>query len=206
MTKRTSIYGVGINDSDYSVQPRISKTNQRNSCPFYLRWKEMLRRCYSEKDHLRNPTYKDCEVVEEWKYFSNFKSWMQKQDWKDKHLDKDILFPGNKIYGPNTCIFVTNQVNLLLVKCDSRRGNFPLGVSAAIRKDKIYYQSHMGRKYLGFYDDIMEAHRSWQLEKYNHIKKVALDQTDELLKNALLKISSKILDDYEMNLETKIFG
>ena len=52
----------------------------------------------------------------------------------------------------------------------------------------------------------MEAHRSWQLEKYNHIKKVALDQTDELLKNALLKISSKILDDYEMNLETKIFG
>jgi hypothetical protein len=199
------IYGVGVNDADCFVKSRVTGTNQRKSCPFYLRWKEMLRRCYSSKEHLRNPTYKDCEVVEEWKYFSNFKSWMEKQDWKGKCLDKDILVPGNKIYGPDTCIFVSNKVNVLLVKCDSKRGELPLGVSKAFRQNKTHYQSHMGKKYLGFYNNIMEAHRSWQLEKCNHIKKVALDQTDELLKTALLKISNKILEDYRDGLETTTF-
>ena len=205
MTKRTTIYGVGINDANYSVKPRISGTNKRVSCPFYLRWKEMLRRCYSEKEHLRNPTYKDCEVVDEWKYFSNFKSWMEEQSWEGKHLDKDILVPGNKTYGPDTCIFVEDKINLLLSKCDAKRGKYPLGVSPAIRGDKTYYQSHMGRKYLGFFDNILEAHRSWQVEKSKHIKETALLQTDEVLKNALLRISNKIMEDYCSNIETKTY-
>lgn len=202
MSKRTMIYGIGINDADYLVKPRIEGTNKRMSCPFYLRWKEMLRRCYSEKEHLRNPTYKDCEVVEEWKYFSNFKSWMENQDWEGKHLDKDILVPGNKTYGPNTCIFVEDKINLLLVKCDIRRGKYPLGVSPAVRGDKIYYQSHMGRNYLGFFDNILEAHRSWQIEKCNHIKQVASNQNNLVLKNALMEISNNILKDYQEGKET----
>ena len=205
MNKRTMIYGVGINDADYFVKPRVTGTNKRTSCPFYLRWKEMLRRCYSEKEHLRNPTYKDCEVVEEWKYFSNFKSWMELQNWEGKHLDKDILIPGNKIYGPNTCIFVEDKINLLLVKSDAKRGKYPLGVSPASRGNKIYYQSHMGRKYLGFFDNILEAHRSWQIEKSKHIKDIAILQTDEVIKNALLRISNNILDDYDRNVETKFY-
>ena len=205
MSKRKTIYGVGINDANYPVKPRISGTNQRISCPFYLRWKEMIRRCYSEKGHLRNPTYKDCKVVDEWKYFSNFKSWMEGQDWEGKHLDKDILVPGNKTYGPNTCIFVEDKINLLLVKCDSKRGKYPLGVSPAIRGNKTYYQSHMGRKYLGFFDNIFEAHQCWQVEKSNHIKEVALLQTDDILKNALLEISNKLMKDYNTNTETKTY-
>jgi len=205
MSKRKTIYGVGINDANYPVKPRISGTNQRISCPFYLRWKEMIRRCYSEKEHLRNPTYKDCKVVDEWKYFSNFKSWMEVQDWEGKHLDKDILVPGNKTYGPNTCIFVEDKINLLLVKCDSKRGKYPLGVSPAIRGNKTYYQSHMGRKYLGFFDNIFEAHQCWQVEKSKHIKEVALLQTDEILKNALLEISNKLMKDYNTNTETKTY-
>ena len=31
-----------------------------------------------------------------------------------KCLDKDILVQGNKVYSPNTCIFVTNDINVLL--------------------------------------------------------------------------------------------
>ena len=196
------IYGVGINDADYLVKPRIKGTNQRNSCPFYLRWREMLRRCYSNKEHLRNPTYKDCEVVDEWKYFSNFKIWMEKQDWKEKQLDKDILYPGNKVYGPDTCVFVSSQINLLLVKCDAKRGEYPLGVSPAIRGDKKYYQSHMGKKYLGFYDNILDAHKSWQIAKFNHIKQVALIQDNLTIKNALLRISNNIFKDYQLGRET----
>jgi len=206
MSKRTMIYSVGINDANYPVKPRISGTNQRVSCPFYLRWKEMLRRCYSQQEHLRNPTYKDCEVVEEWKYFSNFKSWMEVQDWQGKHLDKDILVPGNKIYGPTTCIFVEDKINLLLVKSDSKRGKYPIGVSPAIRGPKIYYQSHICGKYLGFFDNILEAHRCWQIEKSKHIKETALLQTNEVLKISLLKISDKLLEDYNSNTETKTYS
>jgi len=202
MSKRTMIYGIGINDADYLVKSRVKGTENRISCPFYLRWKEMLRRCYSEKEHLRSPTYKNCEVVDEWKYFSNFKLWMETKDWKGKHLDKDILVPNNKIYGPNTCIFVDKEVNLLLGKCDRRRGEYPLGVSKAIRRNKIFYQSFVSGKYLGFFVDIMEAHRCWQIEKYNQINQVALNQNNLVLKNALIKISNNILKDYQEGKET----
>jgi hypothetical protein len=36
---------------------------------------------------------------------------MQKKDWKDKYLDKDLRIPGNKHYSPDACMFVTNRVN-----------------------------------------------------------------------------------------------
>ena len=38
---------------------------------------------------------------------------MEKQDWEGKFIDKDLLFPGNKVYGPDTCVFVTRQLNNL---------------------------------------------------------------------------------------------
>lgn len=205
MSKRSMICGVGINDADYPVKPRINGTEERIECPFYNRWRYMLTRCYSPKEHIKNPTYKDCEVVDEWKYFSNFKKWMEKQDWEGKHLDKDILVSGNKIYGPNTCIFVDCEVNLLLVKSDSKRGEYPVGVSRAIRGNKIFYQSFVNRKYLGFFVDVMEAHRFWQIEKSNHIKKVALKQDNIILRDALLRISNNIIDDYNKGIETKYF-
>jgi len=41
---------------------------------------------------------------------------MERQDWEGKHLDKDILIPGNKIYSPDRCIFVSSLINLLIDK------------------------------------------------------------------------------------------
>jgi hypothetical protein len=40
-------FGVGINDSDYPLNPRLG--SKRNPCPFYTKWKDMLMRCYSEQ-------------------------------------------------------------------------------------------------------------------------------------------------------------
>jgi hypothetical protein len=36
-----------------------------------------------------NDTDTGCSVSDDWKYFSNFKLWMEKQDWGRKHLDDE---------------------------------------------------------------------------------------------------------------------
>lgn len=40
--------------------------------PEYNDWYAMLTRCYSEKYHKIQPTYKNCDVCHEWHNFQNF--------------------------------------------------------------------------------------------------------------------------------------
>ena len=87
----------------------------------------MLQRCYSEKWQERYPTYKGCSVSEEWHTFSNFKAWMEKQQWEGKQLDKDILFEGNKVYSPEPCVFVTRKTNMFTTD-RAARGSGLLGM------------------------------------------------------------------------------
>jgi hypothetical protein len=124
MTKKSIVHGVGINDSLNPVKGR----NPKWACPYYSRWAHMIKRCYSEKFHKTDATYKDCYVCDDWLYFSNFKSWMQKQDWQNKQLDKDIIKPLNKMYSPETCAFVTPAENHILCDSKSIRGKYPKGV------------------------------------------------------------------------------
>ena len=87
----------------------------------------MLDRAYSDKYKQRQPTYRDVTVCEEWHSFMRFRAWMVEQDWEGKELDKDILFQGNKVYSPDTCVFVDKAVNLFLTDCAASRGEWPLG-------------------------------------------------------------------------------
>ena len=110
------VYGVGINDADYRVQEKITVVDEDGKkkqklvwiCPFYEKWKPMLRRCYSAKYQEVRPTYIGCSVSEDWLRFSTFKAWMAAQDWEGMEIDKDILFPNNKIYSPETCVFINH--------------------------------------------------------------------------------------------------
>src|SRR5690606_18704653 len=43
-------------------------------------------------------------------------------------LDKDILFPGNKIYSVNTCCFVPNRVNKFFTSRKNYRSKYGIGV------------------------------------------------------------------------------
>ena len=110
IAKRTLKYGVGINDAQYQVQLR-NTDNTLLTCPFYKVWSDMLKRCYSQTFLTKNPTYKGCYVCTPWLTFSNFRKWMETQAWKGKELDKDILIAGNKIYSPETCIYVPQWLN-----------------------------------------------------------------------------------------------
>ena len=141
---RILIYGVGVNDADYAVtmyeEVGDVKRKQVWICPFYQKWRSMLRRCYGKSFVTKNPTYIRCSVTKEWLVFSNFKSWMEKQDWEGKELDKDLLFPGNKIYSPETCVFVDSVINTFVIECNKSRGEWPIGVYWDKQKQKFRTQ------------------------------------------------------------------
>ena len=51
------VLGVGINDADYKVSKTkwIGSSYVSTLCPYYDRWRNMLRRCYDEKFIARQP-------------------------------------------------------------------------------------------------------------------------------------------------------
>ena len=81
----------------------------------------MMQRCYSNKYHEYTPTYKECYVCDRWLHFQLFCEDIQKlknyENWrKDSFkwvLDKATKISGNKMYSPDTCIFITNSDNTI---------------------------------------------------------------------------------------------
>lgn len=175
------VHGVGINDSLMPVTNNVfvdGKWKQVWACPYYMRWKDLLRRCYSLPSwHRHYKVYEGCYVTPEWLIFSNFKAWMSSKDLT-LCLDKDILILGNKIYSPDTCVMVPNYVNCLLTDSRKCRGTYPLGVSLKKKKKSIHrdrYQANCHELdrivYLGYHDSPMDAHRAWQKQKIISIGK-----------------------------------
>ena len=161
-TKTKLIYGLAINDADYPVRPIIN--GKPVLCPFYSVWVSMLNRSYCKKSHQKKLTYIGCSVVDEWLTFSKFKSWMIKQDWKGKALDKDVLVQGNKVYSPLTCIFVTQSINSLLNKNAALRGKYALGVcfNKCMGKYSSTCRVDGKNKHLGFFYSPEEAHEVYK--------------------------------------------
>lgn len=139
-SSKKRLFGVGLNDATYETQTKGGGVKW--ICPFYLRWSKLLERCYSKSYKDKHPTYRDVTVCQEWHTFSVFKSWMETQDWEGKQLDKDLLVQGNSIYSPETCCFISTTVNGFMVKSNSSRGEFPIGVSLCRRTLK--YKATIG--------------------------------------------------------------
>lgn len=109
-----SIFGVGfIGEGVHSI------SHEGNSTGAYSSWCWMLYRCYSEDYIKRFPTYRDCEVCEEWQEFQSFADWYNENhpnDGKKYHLDKDIKVSGNKIYSPENCMYVSPYENISMAR------------------------------------------------------------------------------------------
>lgn len=187
---RKLVYGVGVNDADHVVsKARNGKTYW--TCPFYQRWADMLRRCYSTKYKSRNESYSECYVCDEWLVFSNFMDWMKLKDWHDKEIDKDII-GDSKVYSPETCVFVSKIINLFIVDSKKSRGKYPLGVSYS--KDKCKFRSYINspitKKYehIGYFNDPESAHEAWRARKLYYAKLlISMGLTDKPVSEALIK-------------------
>ena len=180
-------YGVGINDSDYAVTSTI---NGKLKCIAYTKWRLMLRRCYDESYQLKQPTYKGCTVVPELHRFSNFKAWHDQQNYTEGlQLDKDIIYPGNKVYGPDKCVYVPSELNNFLSR---KRNKYLAGVfkhpntgkQVKIFQSKVLINGK--RTSLGYYHTAEEAHEVYVQAKIKYIQDYYLiKETDQRIIDGL---------------------
>ena len=179
-TKHKRVCGVGINDADYVICPKIN--GKQVSCPFYSTWVNMLRRCYSKTYRTQFHHYIGCSVTEEWHSFMAFRNWMSEQQWCDRQLDKDIIKPNNKVYSPDNCMWVSKTINLLLTDSKAARGRWPQGV-CYVAGGKAPYKASLNIKrkstHLGLYNTPEEAHAAYCLAKADYIESLFPELTDE---------------------------
>lgn len=210
MKPKKLLYGVGLNDADYITQNKetigyVNGSRKRNLvwiCPYYQAWKNMLQRCYSAKLQDKYPTYKGCTVSKEWHTFSNFKAWMEAQDFEGLQLDKDLLFKGNKVYSAEKCVFVTQTVNKFTTDRGASRGEWMIGVSWHTATGKFQARCRnpfTGRdEYLGLFACEKEAHQVWLKRKLELAHELAAIQTDPRVAKALIDRYSKQYIDKDL--------
>lgn len=124
-----SVYGIGITGNKYprSINCKVTKE--------YDAWIHILQRSFDDKCKAKQPTYNDVTCCKEWLNYENFYEWLHNQPNFDKWyngkrwaIDKDILVKGNKIYSPETCCLIPQNVNCLFLKREAERGKYPIGV------------------------------------------------------------------------------
>lgn len=158
----------------------IGLGNYRRNTHFkiYKTWNNMLARCYCKKCQKIHPTYKGCLVLEEWHNFQNFAKWHEENYKEDFALDKDILVKGNKIYSPETCCFVPQEINNLLIKRDMSRGKYLIGTSKFKNKFQVFLNIKAKTIYLGAFDTTEEGFQAYKTVKESYIKDMANEWKD----------------------------
>lgn len=180
MAKRSKIYGVGTNDSDYPVRIHEMVNGKAKiiyECPIFVTWKDMMKRCYSENYHKKRPTYKRCYVCDDWLSFMSFHTWAKDKIGKDPlgkklHLDKDFKLRDNHIYSPNTCTFISNTLNNFISKDEkSSKGGFK-GVGFRNGKYLVWCTDPLKRysSFVGSYVCVHEASEKFISRKLQYLE------------------------------------
>lgn len=193
-------YGIGFNGVGEFNQCLNGKPTKASKA-----WTSMLQRCYCKKLHRRCPTYSDCSVCEEWHNFQNFAKWFYENypdDGRRYDLDKDVKVIGNKIYSPQSCMFVSQVVNNFTLVRNVRSGKYMVGVSFHKRSGKLRAScknSLTGKsEHVGSFDCEMEAHLAWRKRKSEIAHELAMIQDNDEVKQALLRWKCA-LDNFEIH-------
>lgn len=202
MKNKLPSYGVGVIGTKYPITYKNEFNKHRNTKEYSI-WQNMLKRCYDIKTHRRQPTYIGCSVSENFKYYEYFYEWCNNQigfnneGWQ---LDKDLLHKGNKVYSEDTCVFLPQELNLLFIKRNSKRGEFPIGV--CYRKDKKKFvatirSTNKKTNHLGVFNTPEEAFLAYKQAKEERIKEKTekwKDQIDPRAFEALMNYQVDIND------------
>lgn len=162
------VYGVGFCDI-------AARGREKHAC--YVDWNSMLQRCYDPLFHKRTPTYIGCSVCKEWQTFSNFYEWWKRNHIDGYALDKDLIKKGNKVYSPETCVYLPKDINNLLSKRKKYRGILPIGVRWDKRKEKYMatMSYHAYPKFIGYYDNPKDAFYAYKEAREAYVREIAED-------------------------------
>ena len=138
----------------------------------YSTWAGMILRCYDNAYQEKHPSYKGCTVAKEWHSFSNFETFFDENYIEGHQLDKDILYPGNKIYSKDNCRFVPSYINSLLSVPKVNKA-LPLGVTRSGNKFLVRVSILGKKKKVGLFCDPIEAFQAYKIAKENHVKAIA---------------------------------
>lgn len=172
----------------------LGKYSHKSYPHIYETWRSMLKRCYDLKTLSYLPTYNKITTDERWYNFQNFARWFEEnynpETMQGFELDKDILVKGNKVYSPETCCFVPQEINKLFTKRQNDRGNFPIGVYLHKKYNK-YYVNSINK----FFNTSEEAFEAYKVDKESKIKNLA-----ERYKNKITDVCYKALLNYKVEI------
>lgn len=195
-----TVYGAGMIGTKYKMKINGKDTKE------YKTWIDMLKRCFNTKRKQEHPTYKNVTCCSEWLLYENFYDWLHNQEnfkkWLDGDMwtiDKDILIKGNKIYSPETCCLVPQNVNKLFTKRDAKRGNLPIGV---IKNGNGFRAECMNpftkkKEYSTTYSTIKQSFQKYKCIKEDIIQQVA---QIEFLKGNITKRCYEAMMNYKVEI------
>lgn len=190
------VYGIGFHGAGNFV-PSLKGRHAKA----YRAWTGVLQRASGSSTFLSaNPTYVGCTVSAEWHSFQKFAEWYYNQKGCDENfdVDKDLLFKGNKHYGPEECVLLPRCINSFMVSNNASRGDLPLGVSKHHDGVRAQCQLGKGKKYIGKKAKSVEsAWHEYKTVKESYAKELAekwRDKIDPRAYEALMNYTVEITD------------
>lgn len=144
----------------------------------YRIWSGMMSRGYSENWKGLKPTYADVVVCEEWHNLQVFGEWILNHPFYGLgyHLDKDLLFKGNRLYSPNTCTLIPDEINIIFKSYNvkNRKVDLPRCVDYEESSGMFRVNGSLDGKavYVGRYKTVCEAERAaldFEQRRWKHL-------------------------------------
>lgn len=170
----------------------------------YMKWQNMLERCYDPSNPQMEECYKDVTVCDEWFNYQNFAEWAKVQKGygnRNWAMEKDLLIKGNRHYAPDRCCFLPQILNNQMLKSEKARGDYPIGV--CLNKPNGKFIAHLSdhkdstTSHIGIYDTVDECFAAYKHEKEKKLKRLANEwrsQIDPRAYEALMNYQVLITD------------
>ena len=133
-----SVGYLGVGDYKTSSKSKLTTA--------YVCWYGMIYRCYNPADLNKKSTYRDVTVCSDWFNFQTFAKWHSENYVKGMDMDKDInqIGKAEKVYSPETCLFVSSAENAVAARAKTFYFVSPDGneiesynISGFCRKNKL---------------------------------------------------------------------
>lgn len=148
----------------------------------YQTWRNIIIRCYHEPYKDLNKAYFGiCSICEEWFNYQIFADWYYDNIYPIEneriHIDKDIMVHGNKIYSPDTCVFLPQRINMIFMETPKTRDE---DLPNTIYRCSKGFKASYGGKSLGVFKTLDEAIEAHDYHKRINIKQVAEEYKDRI--------------------------